>query len=34
MFTWIGNQFTTILGTYVLGVVTTLMAAIAPVALT
>src|SRR4051794_7461462 len=34
MFTWIGNQFTTLLGTYVLGVVTTLMSAIAPVALT
>ncbi len=34
MFTWIGTQFTTILGTYVLGVVTDLMAAIAPVALT
>jgi type IV secretion system protein VirB6 len=34
MFTWIGNQFTAILGTYVLGVVTALMAALAPVALT
>src|SRR3954452_21965796 len=34
MFTWIGNQFTSLLGTYVLGVVTTLMSAIAPVALT
>ena len=33
MFTWVGNQFTTILGTYVLGVVTSLMTAIAPVAL-
>lgn len=34
MFTWVGNQFTGILGTYVLNVVTTLMAAIAPLALT
>ena len=33
MFTWIGSQFTTILGTYVLGVVTSLMSAITPVAL-
>lgn len=33
MFTWVGNQFTTILGTYVLGVVSSLMTAIAPVAL-
>jgi type IV secretion system protein VirB6 len=34
MFSWVGMQFTTILGTYVLGVVTALMAAIAPIALT
>lgn len=34
MFTWVGTQFTTILGTYVLGVVGTLMAAITPIALT
>ena len=34
MFTWIGTQFTTILGTYVLGVVTALMLAITPLALT
>jgi type IV secretion system protein VirB6 len=33
MFTWVGNQFTAILNTYVLGVVSQLMAAIAPVAL-
>ena len=34
MFTWVGNQFTSILGTYVLGVVSSLMSAIAPIALT
>ena len=34
MFTWVGNQFTTILGTYVLAVVSSLMTAIAPLALT
>lgn len=34
MFNWVGTQLNTILGTYVLGVVTTLSAAIAPVALT
>ncbi len=34
MFTWVGNQFDTILGTYVLGVVSSLMIAITPVALT
>ncbi len=34
MFTWIGTQFGTILGTYVLGVVSSLMSAITPVALT
>jgi type IV secretion system protein VirB6 len=34
MFTWVGNQFNTILNTYVLGVVSNLMAAITPVALT
>lgn len=34
MFAWVGSQFNTILGTYVLGVVSSLMAAIAPVALT
>lgn len=33
MFTWIGNQFTTILSTYVLSVVSTLMTALAPIAL-
>jgi type IV secretion system protein VirB6 len=33
MFTWVGNQFTSILGTYVLGVVSSLMAAITPIAL-
>ncbi len=33
MFTWVGNQFNAILNTYVLGVVSQLMAAIAPVAL-
>lgn len=34
MFSWVGTQFNNILSTYVLGVVSTLMAAIAPVALT
>ena len=34
MFTWIGAKFASILGTYVLGVVSSLMAAMAPVALT
>jgi type IV secretion system protein VirB6 len=34
MFTWVGNQFTAILGTYVLGVVSALMTAIAPIVLT
>jgi type IV secretion system protein VirB6 len=34
MFTWVGNQFNTILSTYVLGVVTALMSALAPIALT
>ena len=34
MFTWVGAQFNSILSTYVLGVVTALMAAITPVALT
>jgi type IV secretion system protein VirB6 len=34
MFTWVGAQFNSILNTYVLGVVTTLMTAIAPIALT
>lgn len=34
MFTWIGSKFTAILGTYVLGVVSSLMTAIAPIALT
>jgi type IV secretion system protein VirB6 len=34
MFTWVGNQFNTILSTYVLGVVTTLMTALVPIALT
>jgi type IV secretion system protein VirB6 len=33
VFTWVGNQFNTILGTYVLGVVSALMTAIAPIAL-
>ena len=33
MFTWIGSQFTTVLGTYVLGVVSSLMTAITPIAL-
>ena len=34
MFTWVGNQFNTVLSTYVLGVVSSLMTAIAPIALT
>ena len=34
MFTWVGAQFNSILSTYVLGVVSTLMTAIAPIALT
>ncbi len=34
MFTWVGAKFTAILSTYVLGVVTALMTAIAPIALT
>lgn len=34
MFTWVGAKFTDILSTYVLGVVTSLMTAIAPLALT
>ena len=34
MFTWVGAQFTSILSTYVLGVVSTLMTGIAPIALT
>ena len=33
MFTWVGTQFSNILDTYTLGVVSALMAAIAPVAL-
>jgi type IV secretion system protein VirB6 len=33
MFTWLGSKITTILGTYVLGVVSSLMTALAPVAL-
>jgi type IV secretion system protein VirB6 len=33
MFTWVGAQFNAILSTYVLGVVSTLMTAIAPIAL-
>ena len=33
MFTWLGAKFTSILSTYVLGVVTSLMAAITPIAL-
>jgi len=33
MFTWVGTQFTNILSTYVLGVVSTLMTALAPIAL-
>ena len=34
MFAWVGAKFDAILGTYVLGVVSTLMTAIAPIALT
>jgi type IV secretion system protein VirB6 len=34
MFTWVGTQFNNILSTYVLGVVSPLMTAIAPIALT
>jgi type IV secretion system protein VirB6 len=34
MFTWIGTQFTTVLDTYVVGVVSTLMTGLAPIALT
>lgn len=34
MFTWVGAQFNAILSTYVLGVASTLMAAITPIALT
>jgi type IV secretion system protein VirB6 len=34
MFTWVGSQFDGILSTYALGVVSTLMAGIAPIALT
>jgi len=34
VFTWLGGKLTGILGTYVLGVVSTLMSAIAPIALT
>jgi type IV secretion system protein VirB6 len=34
MFTWVGSKFDAILSTYVLGVVSTLMTAIAPIALT
>jgi type IV secretion system protein VirB6 len=34
MFTWVGTQFDSILGTYVLGVVSTLMSALTPIALT
>jgi type IV secretion system protein VirB6 len=34
MFTWVGSQFDTVLSTYVLGVVSSLMAAITPIALT
>ena len=33
MFTWVGSQFDMLLGTYVLNVVATLMAALAPIAL-
>jgi type IV secretion system protein VirB6 len=33
VFAWVGNQFDIILGTYVLGVVSTLMTALAPIAL-
>jgi type IV secretion system protein VirB6 len=34
MFTWVGSQFDAVLSTYVLGVVSSLMAAITPIALT
>lgn len=34
MFNWVGSQFDSVLGTYVLGVVSALMTAIAPIALT
>jgi type IV secretion system protein VirB6 len=34
MFAWVGSKFDAILGTYVLGVISTLMTAIAPIALT
>ena len=34
MFTWVGTQFSTVLSTYVLGVVSALMTALAPIALT
>ena len=34
MFAWVGAKFDAILSTYVLGVVSTLMTAIAPIALT
>ena len=34
MFTWLGSNLTAVLGTYVLGVVSALMAAITPIALT
>jgi type IV secretion system protein VirB6 len=34
MFTWVGSQFDAVLSTYVLGVVASLMAGIAPIALT
>ena len=34
MFAWVGSQFDAVLSTYVLGVVSSLMAAITPIALT
>lgn len=34
MFNWVGSQFDAVLGTYVLGVVSSLMSAISPIALT
>ena len=34
MFTWVGNQFDTILDTYVVGVASSLTTALAPIALT
>ena len=34
MFAWVGSQFDAVLSTYVLGVVSSLMAGIAPIALT